>query len=88
MKVDICRSVPEGFQPTGELTIFSPIDDPGICVLCHRYEERSLIVRPTRPRSVWVAVPSERVEKIRFVLPEQMKAPLEKVIPFQPLKKV
>ena len=64
MKVEIYTNPPEGFHATAPVKIFSPIDDPGSCVMCQLYSESEIIVNP---RKVWVAVPTERVEKMRFI---------------------
>jgi hypothetical protein len=64
MKVSIYQNPPPGFEAKPEIKIFSPIDDPSVCVMAQLYSESKLIVNPAE---VWVVVPTERVEKIKFV---------------------
>jgi hypothetical protein len=64
MKITIFSNPPAGYRPTPEIKIFSPLDDPNVCVMAQLHRESELIVNGN---SVWVAVPTERVEKIKFV---------------------
>lgn len=68
MKVEIHTAPPAGFHPEGEVKIFSPVSDPNACVMVQLWSESPLIMNP---RKVWVAVRTERVEKIRFLSPEK-----------------
>lgn len=64
MKITVYTHPPAGYSPQPVLKIFSPIDDPSVCVMCQLHKESDLILSPG---IAWVAIPTERVEKIKFV---------------------
>ena len=64
MKITIHNNPPAGYAPEPVIKIFSPLDDPSICVMAQLYRESELLLNRG---SAWVAIPTERVEKIRFV---------------------
>ena len=64
MKMTIHQHPYEGFEPTAEIKIFSPIDNPEVCVMAQRFSQSRLIVNPL---DMWVVIPTERVEKLKIV---------------------
>lgn len=62
MNVTIYTQVPAGFKPTPELRIFSPVNDPTVCVMAQQYEDPW-----NQFKRIWVAIPTDRVDKIKFV---------------------
>jgi hypothetical protein len=64
MKITVHTNPPAGYTPQPVIKIFSPIEDTNVCVICQLYSENGLLVNP---QSAWVAIETQRVEKIKFV---------------------
>jgi hypothetical protein len=79
MKITIVTGVPEGFEATNDLKIFSPLDDPSVCVMCQRYRLSSTLQPNPNGDTVWIPVPTERVEKIRFADPKEFESKIIKL---------
>jgi hypothetical protein len=71
MKIKVHQQPPQGYKPGNELRIFSPVDNPDMCVMCQAYRRDLQLITGSSAMAaqeiVWVAVQTERVDKIVFV---------------------